>query len=456
MEEILLSDFGLAIVAQSSSQRGTHDVSGTIAYMAPEQAKGKPQPASDQYALGVVVYEWLCGTRPFTGTYEEIAIQHVIATPPPLHERMEGISPALEAIVMRTLEKDPHQRFTSVQDFALMLEQAYLAEHNEQEQIITTPSTASLSTTPPSTVVTHPETSYSTERTLSDIIYTVAWSPDKRRIAYGGRDRAVQVRGATTGASTLLYRGHSGSVMAMAWSPNGQLIASASTDRTIQVWNTLSGQKVVTYDVHESMVSALAWSPDGRFLASTCSGADNAIHIWDSASGHDHMLYRGHPHWVRAIAWSPDGKYIASGSWHEVQVWESSTGHKLFSYRGHHSWVRSVSWSPNGTRIASAGEDNTVQVWEANAKSHVLTTHRGHSDWINSVVWSPDGIWLASAGKDNAVHIWRAETVSNISIHHVRAAAPYAITWLLDSKHVVSASGNGTVHVWHVAPDATQ
>src|SRR5207253_2430778 len=71
--DVLLSDFGTAIIAQSSRYQGTQDMVGTIAYMAPEQIQAHPRPASDQYALGVVVYEWLCGEYPFQGSFSEIA-----------------------------------------------------------------------------------------------------------------------------------------------------------------------------------------------------------------------------------------------------------------------------------------------------------------------------------------------------------------------------------------------
>ncbi|HLQ28481.1 MAG TPA: serine/threonine-protein kinase, partial [Ktedonobacteraceae bacterium] len=70
--ELLLSDFGLAIIAPSSRQEQAEDRAGTMAYMSPEQLQGKPRPASDQYALGVVVYEWVCGNRPFHGTATEL------------------------------------------------------------------------------------------------------------------------------------------------------------------------------------------------------------------------------------------------------------------------------------------------------------------------------------------------------------------------------------------------
>ena len=56
--EVLLSDFGIALVSQNSLSQSTEDlVIGTMSYMSPEQIQGKPRPASDQYALGVVVYE---------------------------------------------------------------------------------------------------------------------------------------------------------------------------------------------------------------------------------------------------------------------------------------------------------------------------------------------------------------------------------------------------------------
>ncbi len=64
-DEVLLSDFGIATVAHSTSSLSAQPTVGTLANMAPEQIEGHPRAASDQYSLGVVVYEWLCGSRPF-------------------------------------------------------------------------------------------------------------------------------------------------------------------------------------------------------------------------------------------------------------------------------------------------------------------------------------------------------------------------------------------------------
>ncbi len=108
----------------ASTEAMEQPLAGTSPYLAPEQLHGKPRPSSDQYALGVVVYEWLCGERPFHGSPFEIAMQHLSLPPPPLRERLPDLSPGIEEVVLRALAKEPGQRFISVQDFATALQRA--------------------------------------------------------------------------------------------------------------------------------------------------------------------------------------------------------------------------------------------------------------------------------------------------------------------------------------------
>src|SRR5438093_6198197 len=125
-QEILLSDFGIATIAHNTSSLNVdvQGTSGTLAYMAPEQIEGHPRPASDQYALSVVVYEWLCGERPFEGSVSELLAQKLSMPPPPLRERMPTIPPEVEQVVLRALAKDPKARFATVADFATALVEA--------------------------------------------------------------------------------------------------------------------------------------------------------------------------------------------------------------------------------------------------------------------------------------------------------------------------------------------
>ncbi len=122
--QLLLSDFGIAVVARSSLSQSTQEVVGTVAYMAPEQVEGKPRPASDQYALAILVYEWLCGERPFDGSLTEIATQQLLSNPPSLREKAPDIPPTVEQVLLRALAKDPKQRYSTIGGFAHALEQA--------------------------------------------------------------------------------------------------------------------------------------------------------------------------------------------------------------------------------------------------------------------------------------------------------------------------------------------
>lgn len=123
-EEVMLSDFGISLFSSSPQQLSTAGREGTVSYMAPEQIRGKSSFASDQYSLGIVVYEWLCGVRPFEGSHWQIAYQQVSASPPRLCEKDPSLPHAVEDVVLKALAKDPKDRYISVQSFAQALEQA--------------------------------------------------------------------------------------------------------------------------------------------------------------------------------------------------------------------------------------------------------------------------------------------------------------------------------------------
>ena len=153
-QEILLTDFGIAVVAQSTRIQLTQETVGTISYMAPEQIQAHPRPASDQYSLGVVVYEWLSGSRPFSGSFTEVAAKHLMVPPPTLREQIPNISPEVEKVVFTALAKDPKQRFGSVQAFANALKQAVQNQHGvfpipDQQRITANQSTIAATAIPP-------------------------------------------------------------------------------------------------------------------------------------------------------------------------------------------------------------------------------------------------------------------------------------------------------------------
>jgi len=107
--EVKITDFGIARVADQVSLTATGQVMGTVQYLAPEQATGKPAtPSTDIYSLGIVAYEALKGSRPFTGeTQMAIAMSQINDAPPPLPS---DVSAEVAALVMSCLAKKPGGR----------------------------------------------------------------------------------------------------------------------------------------------------------------------------------------------------------------------------------------------------------------------------------------------------------------------------------------------------------
>ena len=125
----VVTDFGLARRHQgggrdSGAATVTSAITGTPSYMAPEQVEGGPiTPATDVYALGVVMYEMVTGTLPFQGeTPLSIAVKRLKEAPPPPRRRFHGVPALWERTILRCLEREPANRYQSASDVPAALE----------------------------------------------------------------------------------------------------------------------------------------------------------------------------------------------------------------------------------------------------------------------------------------------------------------------------------------------
>jgi len=120
-----VTDFGIA-KAGASDMTQTGSIMGTAQYLSPEQAQGHAVSApSDLYSVGIILYEMLTGRVPFEGeSAVTIALKQVGEAPVPPSQRNPAVPPALEAVVMKALEKDPARRFADADEFIAALEHA--------------------------------------------------------------------------------------------------------------------------------------------------------------------------------------------------------------------------------------------------------------------------------------------------------------------------------------------
>ena len=481
--DILLSDFGLATVAHHTATQNTQSIAGTAVYMAPELFRGKSYPASDQYALGIVVYEWLTGQPPFNeGDFIQLGFQHSYVPPEPPREKNPNLPKEIEHVVMTVLAKDPKQRFGSVKAFANALEQACTRAATQKEEGIAQPPSSFFNTKEasqppieqrqsaflPSIPLPTEQLAPSSHQSLPPMqfippmnnpIAPVQTPPplNKPMITTQHSSQIVSTQNLTQQTSTphvidippFLKSRRPKQALSRRTVLIGIGIAGVALVGGGITWFTISqkpavGSLLFTYKGHSDQVNAVAWSPNGQRIAS--GSADKTVQVWNATDGSHISTYFGYTNSVSSVAWSPNGQQIAAGSADKtVQVWNSTGSGHAFTYKRHSDRVLAVAWSSDGKRIASCS-DATVQVWNATDGSPIFI-YTGSSA-VNVIAWSPDGQRIASA-RGSSVQVWNATDGSNVSTYTGHNDEIYAVAWSPDGKQIASGSADKTVQIWN-------
>jgi eukaryotic-like serine/threonine-protein kinase len=486
--EILLSDFGIALASQSSSYQNTQDVAGTIAYMAPEQIQAHPRPASDQYSLGIVVYEWLSGNRPFQGTYTEIAVKHTMVPPPPLREQLLDLPQSVEDVVMRALQKDPRQRFEDIHAFAVALEQAsfnpnyriapgiasnwgppqnssgnqYSVQspqengqpfqpYSQYNTRVMTPSNP----IPPMVSGPQPLQAYSGMMPLGQPQIRTPRRISRRAIIAGAAI-AVAGGGATWFAATHGLIGTSNSSLdsgtpTTSFNTGGSNATTpGSTSPSTSPGSTSA---LVTYQGHSDYIWSVDWSPDGTNIVS-CS-SDGTAQVWKASTGQKVLSTRSHldparnDNWAKVVRWSPNSKQILTGfQYGTAEVLDTVSRQQIATFSYDTPWtINAVAWSPNGKYVATGNFDNLVMVY-AVAGGNLLYTYTGHNDGINALAWSHDGTRIVSGSSDGTAQVWRFSDGHTLLKYDAHGSDVRSVSWSPDDSAIVSGGWDGTAKVW--------
>jgi WD40 repeat protein/serine/threonine protein kinase len=501
---VKLLDFGLARLVDESGGPIEGTVTGTPAYMSPEQGRGEAVDARcDLFSLGCVLYRMAAGRPAFSGRdVLAVLVNVALDQPTPLASLNPDLPPALVALIDRLLAKQREDRPASAQAVLAELraiEEARAAARRPRprrlpwlaacvlvavaamgitwwlmppaEPLPPGPGTVTFEFDAPDgrLVLKHDNDPEHTVDVRVDRTVTLPPGEYSIRLAEPQKGRTlmpdrilVNSGAAITTVLRLVglvgeHRLHTRPVRAVALSPlPGSLLAlSASDDNTVVAWNAAGDDAPWTLGEHEDPVHCVAFSPDGKRAASGSGGrpplrrkSDNTVRLWDLDGRRPLATLARQESWVTSVAFSRDGQQLLSGGLDgSLVLWDLQTNAVRRRLAGHlPARVRSLQFAMDGQQALSCGDDNSVRIL-AIADGRLLRIQK-HANGVAAATYAPNGRRVAWAGLDGLVCVWDLTTDARRDWKGHEGAV-HCGAWLPDGRRLVSGGEDGKVRLWN-------